>query len=288
MATDCSLGEGLHWHPSSASMYFVDIRGACVHAYCLTNRHLRTWSLPEPVGWVIAGPDPDYFVVGLKNGFALSTFRSEPTVHWIKKIDHGLSSIRLNDAKADAAGRIWAGTLDDVDNPKLVGSLFCLDVDGSLKTVDTGYGIANGPAISPDSKLFLHTDSSRRIIYAFDLDVSCGALSSKRIWKVLSDDEGYPDGMTFDARGNLWLAHWGAGLVSQYSPSGVLLRRVELPASNVSNVAFGGKDLDRIFVTTARYGLTEKQRHEEPLSGGLFEITKHDSIGLLPSTSCRR
>jgi len=90
--------------------------------------------------------------------------------------------------------------------------------------MDAGYQVANGPAIHPNGRWMLHNDSGRRTVYAFDLDAELGTLANRRVWKVLSDAEGYPDGMTFDADGCLWLAHWGAGCVSRYAETGDLMR----------------------------------------------------------------
>jgi sugar lactone lactonase YvrE len=131
----------------------------------------------------------------------------------------------------------------------------------------------------------LHTDSGRRTIYVFDLDAPAGKLSNKRIWKVFTEAEGYPDGMCFDAQGCVWVAHWGAGCVSRFAPDGELLRRVALPTSNVTNVCFAGADLDRIFVTTAQAGLSATQLLSQPQAGALFEVAAFGSTGLpgLPS-----
>lgn len=126
----------------------------------------------------------------------------------------------------------------------------------------------------------LHTDSGRRTIYAFDLDASAGQLSNKRVWKVFTEAEGYPDGMCFDAEGCVWVAHWGGGCVSRFDMDGTLLNRVSLPTSNVTNVCFGGVGLDRLFVSTARVGLTPEQLQAQPDAGNLFEIVNPGVKGL--------
>jgi D-xylonolactonase len=276
------LGEGICWHEEMQRMLFVDVHGCKVHAFDPITFALQTWELPQRVGWLIPRCGGPELIAGLQEGFAFLNLSADGSVtwSWLARLFEERPSMRLNDAKADRTGRIWAGSLNNDDESKPEGALHCLEPNGSIYTVDTGYCVANGPAISPDGQLFLHTDSARKIIYAFDFDEYAGVLRNKRVWLTLGPDEGYPDGMNFDVHGKLWLAHWGAGLVSRYDVDGTLLARIRLPVTNVTNVAFGGADLDRLFVTTARVGLSESQLSVEPLAGGLFELLGHGVSGL--------
>lgn len=280
----CGLGEGVCWDQAAGRVLYVDIHGCAVHAYHPVSGAVQTWASPQRIGWLIPRQGQPGFVAGLQEGFASVVLgdAAELDITWLNKPFEGRASLRLNDAKADQQGRIWAGSLNNDAESQPDGVLFRLLPDGSVGTVDTGYCVANGPAISPDGRTLLHTDSARKTIYAFDLDGASGALSNKRIWKVLGPDEGYPDGMNFDAQGCLWLAHWGAGCVSRFDLTGQLLARVQLPASQITNVAFGGAQLDRLFVTTARVGLSDAQLALEPHAGGLFEVLGHGATGLLP------
>ncbi len=146
--------------------------------------------------------------------------------------------------------------------------------------MDAGYTVANGPAISPDGTLMMHTDSARRTIYAFDLKVAAGTVANKRVWNVFADDEGYPDGMSFDADGCVWVAHWGAGCISRFALDGRLLQRVQLHVSQVTNVCFAGPGLSRLFVSSARVGFSAEQLASQPQAGGLFEVLNHGAVGL--------
>ncbi|MDO9238270.1 MAG: SMP-30/gluconolactonase/LRE family protein [Aquabacterium sp.] len=285
----CVLGEGVIWSPTRQAVMFVDIHGQRILQYDLATKALREWHTPQRVGWLIPQHTGERFLAGLQDGFALiglSDVGDACSLQWLARPFGDAKGMRLNDAKADAQGRVWAGSLNNDDESQPVGALFCLTPDHQLHTVDTGYCVANGPAISatpgPNGHLFLHTDSARRTVYAFDLDAISGTLRNKRTWLVLADDEGYPDGMNFDAQGHVWLAHWGAACVSQYSAQGELLQRFDLPTSNVTNVAFGGAGLDRLFVTTARAGLTDTQLAAQAHAGALFEITGHGATGLTP------
>jgi xylono-1,5-lactonase len=262
---------------------FVDIHGQQVHAYGLRGGTRTTWAAPQKVGWLIRAGQA--WVAGLQEGMARVVLGDAGQMEiqaWISRPFGARASMRLNDAKADRQGRIWAGSLDNDAEGEPHGALYCLGTDGQLRTVDTGYCVANGPAISPDGQLLLHTDSVKKTIYAFDLDETAGTLANKRVWAVLGDADGYPDGMNFDAEGCLWLAHWGAGCVSRWAPDGRMLAKVALPASQVTNVTFGGANLDRLFVTTARVGLSDARLAAEPLAGGLFEIEGHGARGVAP------
>ncbi len=150
-------------------------------------------------------------------------------------------------------------------NRWISGGLWRLDPDMSWSLMDAGYRVANGPAFSPDGSILYHADSAKRLIYRFDLDPA-GALHDRRVHIRFEEAWGYPDGMTTDAAGGLWVAHWDGARVSRFSPEGVLDRWIELPVSRPTSCAFGGADLDRLFITSASIG-----REDEALAGGLFE-----------------
>lgn len=266
----------------------VDIHGQRVMAWDTHSVAWQSWASPQRVGWVIPATHGDTWLAGLQQGVArvsLSSSNSDLVVEdWLVKPFEGQPALRLNDAKADHSGAIWAGSLNNDDESRSDGALYRLGPDGQWTVQDTGYLVANGPAIHPEGKLMLHTDSGRRTIYAFDLDVAAGRLDRKRVWRVFSEDEGYPDGMTFDADGCLWAAHWGVGCISRFAPDGSLLRRIVLPASNITNVCFGGADLGRLFVSSARAGLSPQALASQPLAGSLFEVDAAGVRGLPGAT----
>jgi sugar lactone lactonase YvrE len=135
--------------------------------------------------------------------------------------------------------------------------------------VDRGYCVTNGPTFSADGRTLFHTDSPLRTIHAFDVSPE-GTLSNKRVWLKFADDEGYPDGMTTDAEGHVWVAHWGGACVTQRDTTGQVLQTISLPVPHVTNVAFGGPELSDLYITSARAGLSAQQLAAAPLSGGLF------------------
>lgn len=274
------LGEGLHWDANAQRLWGVDIHGRRLWCWDSASPAPQAWQLAQRVGWVLPTAQTGKLLLGLQGGFALAD-RADPTrFEWLHQPFLNNPALRSNDAKADATGAVWAGSVNNDDESRPEGCLYRLGPGGDLAVADTGYTVTNGPAINADSTLMLHTDSGRRTIYAFDLNAPAGTLTNKRVWKMFTEDEGYPDGMCFDAQGCVWVAHWGAGCISRFAPSGELLRRVALPTSNVTNVCFAGPDLDRIFVTTALAGLSPLQLLAQPQAGALFEVAALGATGL--------
>jgi D-xylonolactonase len=256
------LGEGPLWSPSRQALFWVDIRAPALHRLDMESGAVASWPTPEPIGWIIERAGRDDFIIGIKSGFALLTldpFAISPIGNPEPDRPHN----RLNDAKADPCGRIWAGSMDDREQ-EVSGALYRLDPDLSWSRQDDGYLVANGPAFSLDGAILYHTDSGRRVIYAFDLAPD-GTLSGKRVFITFDSEWGYPDGMTVDAEGGLWVAHWGGGRVSRFRPDGSLERSIRLPATNVTSVAFGGSSLTSMFVTSSADGMDQEDR-----AGALF------------------
>jgi xylono-1,5-lactonase len=283
LPVNAELGEGLHWDARRQMLWMTDILGRRVIQWDLRSPTWHEWPMPHAVGWVIPCADGDAVMLGLQPGIAkavLGAPGTEPELQWIARPFGDASALRLNDAKADGTGAIWAGSMNGEDTSRSEGCLFRLDNEGSLSVHDHGYNVANGPAISPDGRTLLHTDSGRRLIYAFDLDAQAGVLSNKRVWRRFNAGEGYPDGMCFDGSGHLWVAHWSAGRVSRLGATGSAIRSIDIPAPLTTNVCFAGPGLDRAFVTTATVGMSTTDRGRFPMAGHLFEILAPDGPGL--------
>jgi sugar lactone lactonase YvrE len=259
------LGEGPLWSPRENALYWVDIKAPTLHRLSLSDGAKTSWPMPDRTGWIIESRHETGFIVGMKSGFA--KLRLDPfQIDMIGDPEPLHGDNRLNDAKADGHGRIWAGTMDDAEK-EARGSLWRLDPDLRWHHADGGYQVANGPAFSPDGKILYHTDSGRRTVYRFDLHDD-GSLGGKSPFITFESDWGYPDGMTTDADGGLWIAHWDGGRVSRFDAQGKLERSIALPVSRPTSCAFAGPRLDRMFVTSARIGC-----EQEELAGGLFELS---------------
>ena len=270
------LGEGLWWSARQNAVYWTDILSRAVNRYSLADGSVKRWTVPERIGWVIERRSKPGFIAGFQSGFA--ELELEPlTIRPIVDPEPQLPGNRLNDAKADRLGHIWAGTMD-VGCKEITGSLYRLQPDFSVRHMDGGYQITNGPAFSPAQDVLYHTDTGLGTVYRFDVTPE-GEIIHRRVFLQFTEDMGWPDGMTVDSEGHVWIAHWGGSRVSRFSPDGKLERAIRLPASQITNVDFAGPNLDRMFVTSAAEGL---DRSKEPLAGSLFEVDAGGIRGLPP------
>ncbi len=271
----CQLGEGPVWSARENAIYWVDILAPALHRYSLTTEQISTWPMPEKIGWVIERRDRPGFIAGFQSGFYELNLDPVTRKHIVDPEPH-LPGNRMNDAKVDALGRIWAGTMDcDIVNSS--GSLYCMDADFNVTQRDSDYLITNGPAFGVNHECMYHTDTGRGVIYRFDLSAD-GGISGKSEFLKFRKEWGAPDGMTVDAQGGLWIAHWGGSCVSRFNPNGTLDRQIPLPASQITSCVFAGQNLDRLFATSAATG-----QPNEPLAGALFEIDSQGLRGLVPN-----
>jgi xylono-1,5-lactonase len=262
------LGEGPVWVERESALWFVDIKARRAHRWHPLRREHRFWAVPEQPGF-LAPIRGGGFVVGLKTG--LHRFDPEASEFMIlAQVEPHLPANRLNDGCVSPEGELWFGSMHD---PELepTGALYRLDADGRCVCLDKGYVITNGPAFSPDGRVFYHTDTSHRTVYAFDRP-DPHTLAGKRVFVQIEEGAGHPDGTTVDQEGCVWIALWGGWAVRRYSPEGKLLATVRLPCANVTKIAFGGPDLRTAYVTTAWKGMTREQRAAQPLAGDLFSF----------------
>lgn len=270
------LGEGPLWSARHNAIFWVDILSHALYRHSLADGAVRRWSLPEKIGWVAERRGPPGFIAGLQSGFVeldLEPFAIRPIVD----PEPDLPGNRMNDAKVDRHGRIWAGTMDAAIR-ETTGSLYRMHPDFSVRRVDTGYKITNGPTFSPKQDVMYHTDTGLGHVYRFDMSPE-GEISNRQVWLEFTREMGSPDGMTVDAEGFVWIAHWGGSRVSRFSPDAKFDRAIRLPASQITSCVFAGANLDRMFVTSAAKGL---DRSKEPLAGSLFEVDTGGVKGLLP------
>jgi sugar lactone lactonase YvrE len=176
---------------------------------------------------------------------------------------------RLNDAKCDPAGRLYAGSMSTTGQTG-AAALYRVDGDWQVSTVLTGTTISNGMGWSPDGSRMYFNDTAANTVYAFDYDPDAGMATRQRVLCTLGPDDGHPDGLTVDADGYVWVACYGGSAVRRFAPSGELDGVLRLPVSNVTSCAFGGPALDELFITTAYENLSEAERAEQPDAGRVF------------------
>ena len=176
---------------------------------------------------------------------------------------------RLNDAKVDAAGAIWVGSMR-LDASRPGGSLYRIGKDGRVDCMESGLTVSNGMGWSPDGRTFYFVDTIPGHIYAYDCDPAAGRLSNRRVFASVPVKEGRPDGLCVDSDGGVWCAIWDGWRVNRYRPDGTLDQVIDMPVPRPTSVAFGGPDLSTLYITTARTRLPASTLSEAPLSGGLF------------------
>jgi len=199
---------------------------------------------------------------------AITNWNAEKLVEVLPAIAEERSS-RFNDVIADPMGRVFCGTMSSSEKK---GSLYRLDLDGSLHLVLNNIGCSNGMAFTLDQKGFYYTDSFAREIYLFDYNVENGALSNRRVFARFEESDGLPDGAALDANGCLWSALWDGSCIVRLLPTGQIEKKVSLPTRKTSSLAFGGADYVDIYVTTVG-GNTKNE--DGTLAGALFRLKGH-------------
>ncbi len=259
------LGEGPVWVAREKALYWVDIKGYKIFRVDGSGG-FEEWTTPIRVCSIVPRASGG-FIGGTDRGIALIDPGTE-SFEIIENPEQHLPHNRFNDGKVDRQGRFWAGTMDDRETGAS-GTLYRVDPDLRWTVVDTDYKITNGPAFSPDGRIMYHNDTVRQVTYAFDLDDS-GWATDRRVFLQFGPGDGNPDGMTVDAEGCLWIAFWGSSCVRRFSPEGERIETVRLPVSQPSSCAFGGPNLDRLYVTSASVGLDENALNMQPNAGGLL------------------
>jgi D-xylonolactonase len=265
------LGEGPLWVAEQHRLYFVDLKSCKLLALDTVSGERHSWTMPDYICWLAARRDGDGFMAGLRDGIVRLWLEPAVRIEYLARPFAQGSGLRMNDAKVDAAGRLWAGSMHNTDYAQAAGKLFRLDPDLTLTVADDGYHICNGPAFSGDGATMLHTDSYEGRIYAYPWAAD-GALGEPRVWRQYGEGEGSPDGMTVDSEGCVWVAQWGGARVCRYAADGSLLDTIEVPARNPASCTFGGPDLKTLYITTASEDNTPEQLTAFPLTGALFAV----------------
>ena len=271
------LGEAPLWSPDEQALYWLDLLDPRLHRWSAADGHSeRRIDAPAPLGAIVPTRDAGVAVLTSAAGIALLNLRDggvTPLLDPLARLPH----LHFNDAKVDRAGRLWLGTADEQEvDPRAV--LYLLE-GRQASVADAGFAVCNGPAFSPDGSVVYFSDSNTRTVLTYRL-AGDGALLDRRVFARFGEDEGYPDGLTVDADGFVWVAHWDGGRVSRFAPDGRVDRVLRVPAPNVTSVAFGGDDLGTLFVTTARFGMDAAALGSFPLSGGLFAEEEPGSRGI--------
>jgi D-xylonolactonase len=259
----CACGEGPLWHPLEHKLYWLDIVNPRMFRYDpKTGAHEQFFG-GETVGGFTVQADGGLLLFMAKG--AIKTWKNGKLTTLRDHIA-GEEDSRFNDVHADTRGRVFCGTMP-ADERK--GNLYRLDTDGSLHHLLSGIGCSNGMGFTLDRKHLYYTDSEAYEIYLFDYDEATGDISNQRIFVKHGKQDGLPDGMTVDAQGYVWSAHWDGNCLIKYSPRGEEVQRIHFPVKKISSITFGGEGYTDAYITTA--GGDQKNTDGEH-AGALYRI----------------
>jgi len=265
-----TLAEGPSWDAGRERLYWVDIPARRFHYLDWGSGKIST----VETGDIMTSLYPDG-----KGGFMGTTgdsfVRVDPetgSVSTLAKIQIPRKKVRFNDGKCDLYGNYWAGTMDIGEREK-VGKLYAMKNQGEVKVLLEGLTISNGLSWDIGKKLFYHIDTPTRKVDVYDYLPGKLEIWNRRTALDFGSLPGNPDGMTIDSRGYLWVAHWGGGCISQWDPDrGERIRTIKIPAKNVTSCAFGGLEMDKLFVTSAK---ASGNYMDNDMGGSVFVLDEH-------------
>jgi len=265
-------GEGPIWW--KAHLYYVDIEGHKLRRLNPETGDESEWNVGERIGTVVPTEKDDEVIYAGDTGFVHFNLATGATTALADPEAELRGKNRFNDGKCDPAGRFWAGTISMVKETG-TANLYCLDTDGSCTLKVAEVTNSNGICWSADATSMYYIDTPTQEVRAYDFDPTKGAVSNPRV-VIDTAAHGYassPDGMTIDAEGMLWVAFCHGGCVVRFDPvKDRELERIDLPCVETTACAFGGDNLDRLFVTTGiKAGL------DEPDAGKVFVV---DGLGV--------
>jgi len=273
LSTPMQLGECPFWHPEEASLYWIDIPRLALHRFHPESGHHRQWLLPSEPGCITHCASGGV-LIAMRSGLTVLNLDTSILTP-VADAPYDTSTMRFNDGRCDAAGRLWVGTLyEPRDRP--VAPLYCVE-RGVIHDSGNRATVSNGVAFSPDNRTLYHADTTSHKITAYDFDLATGQVGAGRLFQQFSTDKlhhygGRPDGAAVDSEGAYWCAMFEGGRILRFSPSGELLREIQLPLRCPTMLAFGGADLCTLYITSARHNRPEVELAQYPFSGCLLTL----------------
>jgi len=268
--TKSELGEGAVWDHRTGELLWIDIEGKILNFYKPSTGNNKEMFTGQMIGTVVP-TESNMVLVALQNGI----YNLDPKTGTKKLIvdpEEDLPNNRFNDGKCDPEGRFWAGTMS-TGNEKNAGALYRLDPDSTINKMIDNVSISNGIVWSLDKTKMYYIDTPTQKVICYNYNNETGDISKAKVAIEIQDNMGSPDGMAIDEKGNVWIALWGGSAVGCWNPeTGKLLRTIDVPAKNVTSCAFGDKDLETLYITTARTATSDEELSEFPYAGGVFKV----------------
>ena len=275
----CLLGESPIWHESTNNFIWLDYLKSKILFYNPINKDMaeKKIDLETPLGGIALYNNFESLIISHKNGLSIINLDSLK----MRDFSHPESTkqdVIYNDLKIDRHNNLWIST-SHIDETEKKGSLWKLDKNKNLQLIDTGFKVSNGPAFSPCGNYIYFNDTFAYQTYRYKLSKENKHSLKKEFFYTFDKEDGYPDGITVDEEGSIWITHWGSGIITKQSPSGDIVKKFNLPSINLTSLCFGGKKFKDLVVTSATDGMEEKDWKNFPESGKTFLIkTKEKGI----------
>lgn len=269
LETRSLLGEGAFWNYKTEELYWVDIEGKKLNIYNPKTKINRSISMPSLIGTVVPY-NKNEAVVALLDGVYKVNLQTEE-VALLSDVESDMPENRFNDGKCDPNGNLWVGSMYFEQN-RPNASVYKINERGETVKMIDSVTISNGIVWTKDSKTMYYIDTPSANIMAYDFDPETSTISNGRIAVKVSENDGFPDGMTIDENDMLWVGMWNGNAIAHFNPkTGELIDKIKVPAHNVTSCAFGGKDLDILYITTSSLDMTDEEQNEYPLAGSIFK-----------------
>ncbi len=269
--TPAKLGEGAIWNYKTNEFYWIDIEGKELNIFSPKTNQNKTIQMPCRIGTVVPTTEKDEAIVALEDGiYIVNTKTDELSI--LSDVESDMIENRFNDGKCDPNGNLWVGSMH-LKQSKPNANLYKIDSNGQANKMLDNITISNGIVWSKDKKTMYYIDTPTGKIKAYDFDAKTSTISNERVAVNVDQKDGFPDGMTIDENDMLWVGMWNGNAVANYNPkTGELIRKIEVPAHNVTACAFGGENLDELYITTASVDMTKEEKEKYPLAGSLFKV----------------
>jgi len=268
--TEAKLGEGAIWNYETNELYWVDIEGKSFNMFDPKTKKNRSFLTASQIGTVVPINKKEALIALIDGIYTINLETGHTTI--FAEMADVLTGCRLNDGKCDPAGRLWVGSMHwEQETGK--AKLFSIQNDGTITTKIDSVTISNGIVWTKDKKTMYYIDTPTSQIKAYDYDNATGTISNERVAVEISKDLGFPDGMTIDDEDMVWVGMWNGNAVIRFNPiTGQLLQKIEVPAHNITSCAFGGNNLETLFITSAKIDMTQEEQNKYPLAGSIFKV----------------
>ncbi|MEZ4817775.1 MAG: SMP-30/gluconolactonase/LRE family protein [Flavobacteriaceae bacterium] len=264
------LGEGAFWNHKIRQLYWIDILGKKLYLYSPATKEHQSFSMPSRIGTVVPQTDSTA-VVALEDGVYIQNTQNG-TLTLLSDVEADQPENRFNDGKCDPNGNLWVGSMHLAEKDP-VAKLYKISPKGETTAMLDSITISNGIVWTKDAKTMYYIDTPTAKIRAFDYDTTTATISNERVAVEVPNALGFPDGMAIDENDHLWVGMWNGNAVVCFDPNtGSIIETIEVPAHNVTSCAFGGPNLDLLYITTASIDMTEEEKTQYPLAGSVFVV----------------